>query len=220
MRSSSRDESCSAGVGGRVRRVVREFRADAASAGGAAAAGASAPAPGRGRQGPPPLGPNGTRDPFPNPIPAEEGAIKVNFVEFAALPDVEGNTARPMLMSYEPGTRRLFVNDMHGALYSVEPRRQVGDAVSRSSRSAMESAGAVPELRAWIPDASRFIRSSISAARAATERSTPTPIPAIRSRRTGLGAAWRTQVAPCRASRVDREKSRPRPLMMATRRAS
>ena len=71
------------------------------------------------RQGPPPLGPNGTRDPFPNPIPAEEGAIKVNFVEFAALPDVDGNWARPMLMSFEPGTKRLFVNDMHGALYSV-----------------------------------------------------------------------------------------------------
>ena len=78
-----------------------------------------APAPGRGRQGPPPLGPSGTRDPFPNPIPAEEGAIKVHFAEFATLPDVEGNTARPMLMSSEPGTRRLFVNDMHGALYSV-----------------------------------------------------------------------------------------------------
>jgi Glucose / Sorbosone dehydrogenase len=75
------------------------------------------PAPAR--QGPPPLGPSGTRDPFPNPIPAEEGAIKVDFVEFAVLPDVEGNAARPMLMSYEPGTRRLFVNDMHGALYAV-----------------------------------------------------------------------------------------------------
>ena len=71
------------------------------------------------RQGPPPLGPSGTRDPFPNPIPAEEGAIKVDFVEFAVLPDVDGNAARPMLMSYEPGTRRLFVNDMHGALYTV-----------------------------------------------------------------------------------------------------
>ena len=76
-------------------------------------------APAAGRQGPPPLGPNGTRDPWPNPIPAEEGAIKVNFVEFATLPDVEGNAARPMLMSYEPGTRRMFVNDMHGALYAV-----------------------------------------------------------------------------------------------------
>jgi hypothetical protein len=76
-------------------------------------------APARGRQGPPPLGPGGTRDPFPNPIPADEGAIKVDFVEFATLPDVDGNAARPMLMSYEAGTRRLFVNDMHGALYAV-----------------------------------------------------------------------------------------------------
>jgi glucose/arabinose dehydrogenase len=75
-------------------------------------------AAGRGQK-PPPLGPNGTRDPFPNPIPAEEGVIKVNFTEFATLPDVNGLPARPMLMSYEPGTRRLFVNDMHGALYSV-----------------------------------------------------------------------------------------------------
>jgi hypothetical protein len=75
--------------------------------------------PARGRQGPPPLGPHGTRDPFPNPIPAQEGVIKVNFVEFATLPDVGVNTARPMLMSYEPGTKRMFVNDMHGALYTV-----------------------------------------------------------------------------------------------------
>jgi hypothetical protein len=76
-------------------------------------------APARGRQGPPPLGPNGTRDPFPNPIPAEQGAIKVNFIEFAMLPEVGVNPARPMLMSYEPGTNRMFVNDMHGALYTV-----------------------------------------------------------------------------------------------------
>ena len=83
-----------------------------------AAPGAPA-APARGRQGPPPLGPNGTRDPWPTPIPAIAGAIKVNFVEFATLPDVGVNAARPMLMSYEPGTRRMFVNDMHGALYTV-----------------------------------------------------------------------------------------------------
>jgi hypothetical protein len=72
------------------------------------------------RQGPPPLtSPHGTRDPFPKPIPAEDGAVKVNFVEFATLPEVAGRTARPMLMTYEPGTQRLFVNDMHGALYAI-----------------------------------------------------------------------------------------------------
>jgi hypothetical protein len=35
--------------------------------------------------GPPLTSPHGSRDPFPNPIPAEEGAIKVNFVEFAFI---------------------------------------------------------------------------------------------------------------------------------------
>jgi hypothetical protein len=57
-------------------------------------------------------------DPFP-PIPTTEGSIKVSYVEFARLPDVGGETARMMLLVDEPGTRRLFVNDMFGILYSV-----------------------------------------------------------------------------------------------------
>jgi hypothetical protein len=58
-------------------------------------------------------------DPFPNPIPAEQGAIRVNLAEFATLPDVNGEAARMMLLVDEPGTRRLFVNDMRGPLYTV-----------------------------------------------------------------------------------------------------
>ena len=58
-------------------------------------------------------------DPFPKPIPATEGAIKVSFTEFASLPDIDGEAARMMLLIDEPGTRRLFVNDMRGILYSV-----------------------------------------------------------------------------------------------------
>jgi hypothetical protein len=60
-----------------------------------------------------------TTDPFPAPIAANDGAITVNFREFAALPDVDGQAARPMLLVDEPGTRRLFVNDMRGPIYSV-----------------------------------------------------------------------------------------------------
>jgi hypothetical protein len=60
-----------------------------------------------------------TTDPFPNPIPATEGAVRVNFREFAALPDIGGQAARPMILVDEPGTRRLFVNDMRGPIYSV-----------------------------------------------------------------------------------------------------
>src|SRR5687767_1147666 len=60
-----------------------------------------------------------TTDPFPNPIPATDGVITVRAVEFAAVPDVNGAPARMMLLVDEPGTRRLFVNDMRGPLYSV-----------------------------------------------------------------------------------------------------
>jgi hypothetical protein len=60
-----------------------------------------------------------TNDPFPQPIPTSEGVITVRFVEFASLPDVDGQAARMMLLVNEPGTRRLFVNDMRGPLYSV-----------------------------------------------------------------------------------------------------
>jgi hypothetical protein len=58
-------------------------------------------------------------DPFPKPIPATEGAVEVSFTEFATLPDVDGEAARMMLLVDEPGTRRLFVNDMPGILYTV-----------------------------------------------------------------------------------------------------
>ena len=59
-------------------------------------------------------------DPFPAPINATDGVIKVNFVEFATLPDLGGPMpARPMLLVDEPGTRRLFTNDMRGPLYTI-----------------------------------------------------------------------------------------------------
>jgi hypothetical protein len=58
-------------------------------------------------------------DPFPTPLPAVEGVVRVSFVEFASLPDVAGQAARPMILVDEPGTRRLFVNDMRGPIYSI-----------------------------------------------------------------------------------------------------
>ena len=59
-----------------------------------------------------------SNDPFPQPIPATEGVIRVGFVEFASLPDI-GPPARMMLLTAEPGGRRLFVNDMRGPLYGI-----------------------------------------------------------------------------------------------------
>ena len=72
--------------------------------------------PGRPAPTPPP---GTTDDPFPTPIPATEGVIKVKFAEFAAIPDVGPEAARTMHLIDEAGTRRLFVSDMRGILYSV-----------------------------------------------------------------------------------------------------
>ncbi len=60
-----------------------------------------------------------TNDPFPAPIPATDGVITVGIEEFASLPDADGVAARMMLLVDEPGTGRLFVNDMHGIVYAV-----------------------------------------------------------------------------------------------------
>jgi hypothetical protein len=75
---------------------------------------------GQGRgQAPAALPPGQTTDPFPTPIAATQGAIKVNVAEFASIPDINGVAARMMHLVHEPGSRRLFVNDMRGPLYSV-----------------------------------------------------------------------------------------------------
>jgi len=58
-------------------------------------------------------------DPFPASIPANEGVIRVGIAEFAALPDIDGVPARMMQLVNEPGTRRLFVNDQRGPIYTV-----------------------------------------------------------------------------------------------------
>jgi hypothetical protein len=60
-----------------------------------------------------------TTDPYPTPLPAAEGVVRVNVREFASLPDVGGQAARPMILVDEPGSRRMFVNDMRGPIYSV-----------------------------------------------------------------------------------------------------
>src|ERR1043166_9529608 len=65
--------------------------------------------------------PKTTDDPFPDPINITEGVVTVKFVEFASIPDIPGQAqpARMMTLLNEPGTRRLFTNDMRGALYSI-----------------------------------------------------------------------------------------------------
>jgi glucose/arabinose dehydrogenase len=66
-----------------------------------------------------PLPPGQTNDPFPQPIPRDEGVITVTLREFATLPDIAGVAARMMTLVDEPASRRLFVSDMRGQLYTV-----------------------------------------------------------------------------------------------------
>ena len=56
-------------------------------------------------------------DPFP-PIPTTDG-ITVSFVEFATIPDANGQAPRMMHFVDEPGTKRIFVNTMRGPIYGV-----------------------------------------------------------------------------------------------------
>jgi glucose/arabinose dehydrogenase len=70
---------------------------------------------------PEPLPAGQTNDPFPQPIVTTEGVITVTAREFASLPDVDGVAARMMSLVQEPTSRRLFVSDMHGLLYTVSP---------------------------------------------------------------------------------------------------
>jgi glucose/arabinose dehydrogenase len=53
------------------------------------------------------------------PIDSVAGMVVVNVSDFASIPDMNGQAARPMALIDEPGTRRLFVNDMRGPIYSV-----------------------------------------------------------------------------------------------------
>ena len=45
--------------------------------------------------------------------------ITVTLREFASLPDIDNIPARMMTLVEEPRTRRLFVSEMRGVLYTV-----------------------------------------------------------------------------------------------------
>ena len=60
-----------------------------------------------------------TNDPYPDPIPRSEGVIRVDYVEFAQVPDFEGRPPRMMHLAGEPGRDRMFVSDMWGVLYRI-----------------------------------------------------------------------------------------------------
>src|SRR5688572_33247236 len=67
-------------------------------------------------QAPPALTSN---NPFPEPISATEGVIRVNFVEFATIPDFNNAAPRVMHLASELGTRRIFALNQSGPLFSI-----------------------------------------------------------------------------------------------------
>jgi glucose/arabinose dehydrogenase len=83
----------------------------------AQAGGAPGAAP-TGAPGAAPAGAPAPNDPQPA-IDATTGRIVVKLQEFATIPTADNIMPRMMMMLDEPGTRRLFVNDMRGPLYSV-----------------------------------------------------------------------------------------------------
>ena len=66
-------------------------------------------------------------DVFPGSIQSERGAITVGLVEFASLPEVDGQPAQMMAMLHEEDTDRFFVADQHGPIYAVS---EDGDSVA------------------------------------------------------------------------------------------
>ncbi len=61
----------------------------------------------------------GTDDPFPTPLFSGDAPILVDFVEFASIPDSDGEAARLMHLVDEPSTGRMFANDQRGPLHTV-----------------------------------------------------------------------------------------------------
>jgi hypothetical protein len=60
-----------------------------------------------------------TNDPFPEPIGDTWAPLVVDYTEFARIPGLGGAAPRMTNLVDEPGTRRLFVNDMVGPIMSI-----------------------------------------------------------------------------------------------------
>ncbi len=175
---------------------------------------------GRGPQVPFVPGPGRSNNPFPEPIPATEGVIKVSFAEFATIPDApDGQPARINLLIDQPDTRRMFANTMLGMIYSVSydgktvtPYLDVNDAkwgnpvVPRGTEAGFQSFAFHPQFaQAGTPGYGKFYTYLD------TTNMTPTPDfvplgPAVAHRRDPAG--------------VDREGIRRRRRMTAALHAS
>ena len=154
------------------------------------------------------------------PIETTQGVIAVNFVEFATIPDANGEAPRMMHLVDEPGTRRMFVSTMRGPLYSVSYDGKTVTPVPRHQRAGVGRQRAVAGARARLPELR--VPSAVQPARhaRATASSTPTPTPRDMTPKRRLHAARRkrARTTPCCSS--GRRRIRRRRPTTAARRAS
>ncbi|HUP51032.1 MAG TPA: hypothetical protein VM198_01050, partial [Longimicrobiales bacterium] len=66
-----------------------------------------------------PLAAQVTNDPFPEPIGDGWAPLVVGYIEFARVPGVGGGPPLMTNIVDEPGTQRMFVNDMNGPISSA-----------------------------------------------------------------------------------------------------
>jgi hypothetical protein len=66
-----------------------------------------------------PIAAQTTNDPFPDPIGDSWAPLVVDYTDFARVPGVNGGPPLMTNITDEPGTRRIFVNDMNGPLVSI-----------------------------------------------------------------------------------------------------
>lgn len=64
--------------------------------------------------------PQPSGNPYAEPVATEGGAIVVDLVEVATLPDIGGDPADMRKLVHEPGTDRIFVNDQRGPIYTLD----------------------------------------------------------------------------------------------------
>ncbi len=159
-----------------------------------------------------PLPAGQTNDPFPQPIARDEGAITVSLREFAALPDIDGEARAADDLVEAPGTRRLFVSDMRGLLYTLGADGRTVTPYSRSARSQVGRFGAIDRPRAR--DAELHLPSAIRASRHAglTASSIPTRMSSNQTPAPDFTDAKPNQHARHGTARMDREESQRRAL--------
>jgi hypothetical protein len=66
-----------------------------------------------------PAGAQVSNDPFPEPIGDDWAPLVVDYTDFARIPGVGGDAALMTHLLDEPGTQRMFVNDMNGPIHSI-----------------------------------------------------------------------------------------------------